>query len=53
MADAGTWDEAKLMGIGDDSKGADKIKDDPMLWGVPGSFNQGGSRDLRELLQNC
>jgi len=40
MADAGTWDEAKLMGIGDDSKGADKIKDDPMLWGVPGHLTK-------------
>lgn len=36
MAEEGTWDEAKLMGIGQEGKGADMIKTDPMLWGVPG-----------------
>lgn len=36
MADEGTWDEAKLMGIGEEGKGADMVKKDPMLWGVPG-----------------
>ena len=36
MADEGTWDEAKLMGIGEEGKGAEMIKQDPMLWGVPG-----------------
>ena len=36
MADEGTWDEAKLMGIGEEGKGAEMVKQDPMLWGVPG-----------------
>ena len=36
MADAGTWDEAKLMGVGEAGKGAEAVKTDPMLWGVPG-----------------
>ena len=36
MADAGTWDEAMLMGIGEEGKGAEAVTKDPMLWGVPG-----------------
>ena len=36
MADAGTWDEAKLMGIGEEGKGAEAAKADPLYWGVPG-----------------
>lgn len=36
MAEAGTWDEAMLMGVGEEGKGAEAVKSDPMLWGVPG-----------------
>ena len=36
MAEAGTWDEAMLMGTGEEGKGAEAVKSDPMLWGVPG-----------------
>lgn len=36
MADDGTWDEAKLMGVGAEGKGADVVKENPLMWGVPG-----------------
>ncbi|CAB9506622.1 Phosphatidylinositol/phosphatidylcholine transfer protein [Seminavis robusta] len=40
MADADTWDKAKLMGTGEEGKGADMVKDNPMLWGVPGYLTE-------------
>jgi hypothetical protein len=36
MADAGTWDEAMLMGAGEAGKGAAAAKENPLFWGVPG-----------------
>jgi hypothetical protein len=36
MADAGTWDEARLMGAGEVGKGASASKENPLFWGVPG-----------------
>jgi hypothetical protein len=36
MADAGTWDEARLMGVGEEGKGAGAAKENPLFWGVPG-----------------
>lgn len=36
MADEGTWDEARLMGVGEEGKGAAAAKENPLYWGVPG-----------------
>lgn len=37
MADEGiVWDEAKLMGTGEEGKGSDAAKETPLFWGVPG-----------------
>lgn len=36
MADDGSWDEAKLMGTGEEGKGAAAAKENPLFWGVPG-----------------
>jgi hypothetical protein len=36
MADAGTWDAARLMGVGEEGKGAGAAKENPLFWGVPG-----------------
>jgi len=36
MADEGIWDVDKLMGIGEEGKGAEAAKANPLYWGVPG-----------------
>lgn len=36
MADEGVWDVDKLMGNGEEGKGAEAAKVNPLYWGVPG-----------------